>query len=183
VRNHYIARDLKGDCAILALVRGCRAGTTIRRRTEGGVLSRTPCVTLALRPEWIETVQAGWNRCRRLRALRRGKRRRRIRESRASATVVRLRGRPGNDPDRSVVGRGWTVSRRLLFSPLFKATVLHATHQSKDSDHNRMVLITGVAGMLGSHLLDRLMEAGGYDVVGIGRSELRQVREHLAASG
>jgi UDP-glucose 4-epimerase len=29
------------------------------------------------------------------------------------------------------------------------------------------VLITGVAGMLGSHLLDRLMEDGGYEVVGI----------------
>jgi len=44
------------------------------------------------------------------------------------------------------------------FFALFKATVLMQLTNQKDSDHNRMVLITGVAGMLGSHLLDRLME-------------------------
>ncbi len=31
----------------------------------------------------------------------------------------------------------------------------------------KKVLITGVAGMIGSHLLDRLVEAGNYDVIGI----------------
>jgi len=55
----------------------------------------------------------------------------------------------------------------------------------KDSDHNRMVLITGVAGMLGSHLLDRLMEAGGYDVVGIddlSYGKFENISRHLGDS-
>ena len=48
-----------------------------------------------------------------------------------------------------------------------------------------MVLITGVAGMLGSHLLDRLIEAGDCDVVGIDDlsfGKLENISQHLGDS-
>jgi UDP-glucose 4-epimerase len=46
------------------------------------------------------------------------------------------------------------------------------------------ILITGVAGMIGSHLLDRVLESGNYDVIGIDNlkvGQLGNIRHHLNA--
>jgi UDP-glucose 4-epimerase len=56
--------------------------------------------------------------------------------------------------------------------------------QNLNSKNGKRVLITGVAGMIGSHLLDRLMASEGYEVIGVDDltyGKLENISSHLGS--